>query len=391
MRYKTEDEIKKGGQTFTPPDLANFVAERLLKNSKIKPGASLKILEPAVGDGELLLALLQNLKSYPNHIEIYSFDTNRQSLLRAERRFESEFPDIPSKFYHYDFLQLYNPEDAADIVNPHPEQYTKFDLIIANPPYVRTQILGSRKASEISKKFLLTGRVDLYQPFLIAMLSKLKHGGSMGAIVSNRFLTTKSGAGIREYIKEKICVDEVFDLGDTKLFEASVLPALLFCSNKEITNGRPEFSSIYECQNNGANYEATIFEALKSKQTQTFKSRTGKFYQIKQGTLNFDSAAPKEPWTISNDETDTWLETVKRNTKRTFGEVSQVRVGIKSCADKVFLNKKWDELGENKPEVLVPLLTRKHLKRYCIDETLQKSSQRQVLYPMKCHKQQESP
>ena len=50
MRYKTEDDIKKNGQTFTPHYLANFVAERLLKNSEIKPDAPLKILEPAVGE-----------------------------------------------------------------------------------------------------------------------------------------------------------------------------------------------------------------------------------------------------------------------------------------------------------------------------------------------------
>ena len=146
MRYQTENDIKKDGQTFTPHNLANFVAERLLKNSKIKPDAPLKILEPAVGDGELLLALLQNLKSYPNHIEIYSFDTNETSLSKAKRRLEREFPNITSKFYHDNFLQLYKPEEATGADNTHPEQYTKFDLIIANPPYVRTQILGSRQA-----------------------------------------------------------------------------------------------------------------------------------------------------------------------------------------------------------------------------------------------------
>ena len=381
MRYKTENDIKKDGQTFTPHNLANFVAERLLKNSEIKPDAPLKILEPAVGDGELLLALLQNLKSYPNHIEIYSFDTNETSLSKAKRRLEREFPDITSKFYHDDFLQLYKSEDATGTGNAHPEQSTKFDLIIANPPYVRTQILGSRQASEIAEKFSLKGRVDLYQPFLIAMLSRLNDGGSMGAIVSNRFLTTKSGASIGEYIKGNAFVDEVLDLGDTKLFEASVLPSLLFCSNKNTTNERPAFTSIYECQNNNANYETTIFEALKSQEIQTFKSTDGKFFTINRGTLNFANTAPKEPWAISNDETDSWLEIVKTNTAKTFGEVSQVRVGIKSCADKVFLNKKWDDLEENKPELLFPLLTRKNLTRYSIDEAFQTSPQRQVLYP----------
>ena len=45
------------------------------------------------------------------------------------------------------------------------------------------------------------------------------------------------------------------------------------------------------------------------------------------------------------------------------------------------MNKKWHDLEENKPELLFPLLTRKNLTRYSIDEEFQTSPQRQVLYP----------
>lgn len=40
------------------------------------------------------------------------------------------------------------------------------DIVIANPPYVRTQVLGTAKAKQLARDFNLTGRVDLYYPFL---------------------------------------------------------------------------------------------------------------------------------------------------------------------------------------------------------------------------------
>ena len=43
-----------------------------------------------------------------------------------------------------------------------PEAY---DFIIANPPYVRTQIMGAKQAQLISAQFGLSGRIDLYLCF----------------------------------------------------------------------------------------------------------------------------------------------------------------------------------------------------------------------------------
>jgi type I restriction-modification system DNA methylase subunit len=123
------------------------------------------------------------------------------------------------------------------------------DIIIANPPYVRTQILGTKKAQELAKRFNLTGRVDLYYPFLIAMTNVLKEGGLIGVITSNRYLFTKSGESIRKFLLDNYEILEVIDLGDTKLFEAAVLPAIFIGRKK---SGRKNisdpslFARIYE-------------------------------------------------------------------------------------------------------------------------------------------------
>ena len=67
-------------------------------------------------------------------------------------------------------------------------------MVIANPPYVRTQVMGAKKAQALARQFGLTGRVDLSYAFAMGMTAVLKPNGVLGLLTSNRFLTIKSGA-----------------------------------------------------------------------------------------------------------------------------------------------------------------------------------------------------
>src|SRR5690606_37503020 len=78
----------------------------------------------------------------------------------------------------YDSLSLFDDFTLSEVNN-------SFDIVIANPPYVRTQILGTEQAQNLARKFNLKGRVDLYYPFLMAMTESLKENGILGVITSN--------------------------------------------------------------------------------------------------------------------------------------------------------------------------------------------------------------
>jgi len=64
--------------------------------------------------------------------------------------------------------------------------------------------------------------------------------------VSNHFMTTKSGALVRNRLLERFDVLHVWDVGHTELLEAAALPAVLLLRKK---NPRPpkisRFSTIY--------------------------------------------------------------------------------------------------------------------------------------------------
>lgn len=382
-RYKNESAKKRGGETFTPIQLADFVAERLVKNSKSIDSKVINILEPSVGDGVLLLALLRKIKiKKTQKIHVTAYDVNAESISEAKRILFQEFPEVEANFLVEDFLLTYSDKNSVEGLFPVAKIDNKFDFVISNPPYVRTQILGALKANDISSRFGLTGRVDLYQPFLIAMISHLKEGGSLGAIVSNRFLTTKSGASTRKFLGERLEINEVWDLGDTKLFDAAVLPALIFGKRSNVNNEfETVFNSIYEVKSAAVGAGIDLFQALSNMDITDFACTNGKSYQVSRGTLKINPHKASETWAISNLDKSGWLATVKSNTAMVFGDIAKIKVGVKTTADKVFLKKDWEELGKGKPELLFPLLTRKNACRYRRTNKEIEVKLREILYP----------
>ena len=178
-----------------------------------------------MGEGELLASLLEYLPSLKN-VEVYGFDTNQQALKNTETRLRKAFPSASIDLKTGDFLSFVLEMCGGEIEGGlfETSMIETFDLIIANPPYIRTQILGAEQAQNLAEQFGLTGRVDLYYAFILGMAKVLRPHGVAGIIVSNRFMTTKSGKSVRRAVREQFNLRHVWDLGDTKIFDAAVLP-----------------------------------------------------------------------------------------------------------------------------------------------------------------------
>jgi len=83
-------------------------------------------------------------------------------------------------------------------------------------------------------------------------------------------------------------------------------------------------------------------------------------------------------WRVATGAADQWLDTVTRHTWGTFGRIGKIRVGVKSTADKVFVRADWGAMGEDRPELLQPLTTRRVARRY---RAAPDTSPRHILYP----------
>jgi adenine-specific DNA-methyltransferase len=366
-RYGTVTSSKATGETYTPATLADFVANQIVKAATFESdNREISIFDPAAGDGELLLALAMKIRTKTiAPLAIYAFDTKQEALTVARSRIEDSISDVSLHFAQESFLDFmirHAPGSGTLFTTAHAFP-SAFDLIIANPPYVRTQILGAKETQRLAQEFGLSGRVDLYHAFLLGIGSVLKQTGTAGIIVSNRFMTTKGGAGVRSALKERVTLRHVWDLGDTKLFDAAVLPAVILANGRrDIEQGAPFFSSIYETTDIPAEHSVNALEALQHSGIVGIPD--GRSFKVQHGTLAIGETADSI-WRISTDSGDEWLETVQGKTWGTFREIGKVRVGVKTCADKVFISSSWSDLPTDQtPELLRPLTTHHIAKRF---------------------------
>lgn len=381
-RYSSVNGEKSEGATYTPPGLARFVAEQMVGVWKgLEAGQAARILDPATGDGELLLALLQKLRArYPGlPIEVYGFEPDVTALEVARARLSRSFLDVSLHLTPEDFLgyvvENFGVNDQLSFSTP---QTPAYDLVISNPPYVRTQIMGASQAQSLGRRFGLSGRVDLYHAFMLAIARVVGAEAVSGMIVSNRFMTTRSGAKVRRAILERLRVLSVWDFGDTKLFEAAVLPAVVLArgiQRGQISSPIP-FISIYETKLPHKHLVAGPLDAVSY--DGIVQVRDGRRFNVRHGHLATDDHT-EGLWRIANDTTDEWLTTVAQNTWGTFGDIGKVRVGVKTCADRVFIRADWNEIPlVTRPELLRPIITHHAARRY---KALNLSDSRMILYP----------
>lgn len=379
MRYSVVNEKKENGVHYTPKTLSDFVADKIYKAIPIDfQQHCIHLMDPAVGNGELLCSLLNVLSSNQiNNIKLTGFDTDKNAILSANQRILSEFPHIPLSLRNKDFLEFaFNNKKQLGLFDDN--NFERFDVVIANPPYVRTQIMGGKKSQELSKQFNLTGRVDLYHAFIQGISHVLRPNGVAGIIISNKLLSTKSGASIREKILNDFDVLGIWDLGDTRLFEAAVLPAVLLLRkrNEIKMTQKSSFTSIYASQGNPAEIVDNAISALDKEGI--ISTLDGNIYLVKQGELEYGQS-PKNVWRIANRKSEDWLSTVRDNTAYSFDEIGDIKVGVKTTADKVFIRTDWNDLPENEqPELLRPLVTHHIARRY---KSIEPSEHREILYP----------
>lgn len=383
-RYTDVDKQKSEGATYTPKLLAEFVAKQILSEFRIPKTGSIRLLDPACGDGELLDALINNVPPLlRKRLVIRGFDTDPAAVKNADRRLLNKYPDLDIQLEQKDFLHyVLNLQGNGGLFTLN-EPTEPFDLVIANPPYVRTQVMGAAQAQQLAQSFDLSGRVDLYYPFILGISTILDQNGIAGVITSNRFMTTKSGQDVRREMLTRFKMLSIWDLGDTKLFDTAVLPSVFIARGnpgKVLAIDEISFSSIYETKSDPTTQSTDALKALEGDDNTITETSDGRRFKVRRGTLA-NGHTPEGVWRIATKQTDQWLATVEKNTWDTFSRIGKIRVGVKSTADKIFLRSDWDELPTGRPELLKPLITRKCAQRFRALIPENPKHRKEILYP----------
>ncbi|MBS6365338.1 MAG: Eco57I restriction-modification methylase domain-containing protein [Cutibacterium avidum] len=344
-RFTNLPPAKETGAVYTPAGMAADLSSSI--HSHLPQKQSISILEPAVGDGRLLYALLNTIAGNAN-VQVTAYEVDAEVLASTKTKLEEDFP-------HVSFV-LINRDIIEDFLSGH-LMGKEFDIIIANPPYLRTQIMGADKSRKLAKQFGLRGRLDIYYVFILLAIELLSDDGVAGFVTSNRFMRVKSGESLRGYLLSHSELIEVIDYGDTKLFDAAVLPCTFVFRRGKTDPLKVRFYSIYQTTDKETSTDAMEFpyHQIRTSPELAYGAAT---FDVQNGDLRISKA--DGTWSVGSKESLEWLEVVDSHTKRRLGQLGKIRVGIKTTADKVFIIKDANTFGEHLPELARPLVTHRN-------------------------------
>lgn len=150
--------------------------------------------------------------------------------LAAYRRNRSK-PFFLWKLYFSEVFQRQNPG---------------FDVVVANPPYVRQEELGSEFKEYLKDHYsCYTGVADLYVYFIERGHELLREDGVFCYITSNKYMKANYGEKIRNYLATTTKIQEIIDFGELPVFKsAATFPAILYTYKHPVPEQRTRFAQV---------------------------------------------------------------------------------------------------------------------------------------------------
>ena len=109
-----------------------------------------------------------------------------------------------------------------------------FDIVIANPPYVRQELIKDQKPLLAAEGYTTaTGTADLLVYFYERAATLLKPSGVLTFITSNKFYRAGYGEKLRKYLAENLTLHTLIDFRDAPVFNGVIAYASILIAQKE--------------------------------------------------------------------------------------------------------------------------------------------------------------
>lgn len=134
-------------------------------------------------------------------------------------------------------LSLWNPfsNETSEWFDPEWMFGVKngFDIVIANPPYIRQEELKSIKPILQKQKYeVYNSTSDIYTYFYEKGYQLLKPDGHLTFITSNKWMRAKYGEKLRKFFKLKTLLQKIIDFGGHKVFESATVDTCIVIVQK---------------------------------------------------------------------------------------------------------------------------------------------------------------
>ncbi|MHA1723702.1 MAG: Eco57I restriction-modification methylase domain-containing protein [Promethearchaeota archaeon] len=108
-----------------------------------------------------------------------------------------------------------------------------FDIVIANPPYVRQEKIKEQK-KQFENYTVFNSTSDLYTYFYELAYNIAKKNGIVTFISSNKWMRANYGKKLRRFFKNKTSIKEIIDFGGYKVFESATVDTNIIILKKPL-------------------------------------------------------------------------------------------------------------------------------------------------------------
>jgi hypothetical protein len=228
-----------------------------------------------------------------------------------------------------------------------------FDIVIANPPYIRQELIKSQK-SALQRIYgsAYSATADLYVYFYLRALELLKPDGTLCFISSNKWLRAAYGKTLRQKLAQEAQLLQLIDFGDLPVFGAIAYPMILTARKAP---PRPDHA-----------FRALPVQSLRTLERLPAAVRHEGFWQP-QSSLSADG------WTLMRPEALRLLEKLRANGTPLGDYVgSAIYYGIKTGYNEAFVIDRAtrDRLIAEDPksaEIIKPFLRGRDIKRWRVN------------------------
>ena len=120
-----------------------------------------------------------------------------------------------------------------------------FDIVIANPPYVRQELIKEQKPLLEQEGYqTFTGTADLLVYFYERATTLLKPHGVLTFITSNKFYRADYGEKLRGYLSENLTLHTIIDFGEAPIFNGVAVDATVLIGQKETAPASHQVSAL---------------------------------------------------------------------------------------------------------------------------------------------------